>query len=47
MTGAVVGGWEFVVAAYTVTFLALCVYSCSILRRYGRERRRASRGRPS
>jgi hypothetical protein len=47
MTGTVVGGWEFVAAAYAVTFLALCAYSYSVLHRYRRERRRASRERLS
>jgi hypothetical protein len=47
MTGTVVGGWEFVTSAYTVTLLALCAYTYSVLHRYHCERRRASKDRLS
>jgi hypothetical protein len=43
MNGTVLGGWEFVAAAYVVTLLTLCAYTVSVLHRYRSERRRASR----
>lgn len=46
MSGTVVGGWEFVTAAYVVTLLALCVYTYSVLHRHHSERRRASKDGP-
>jgi hypothetical protein len=30
MTGVVQGGWEFVIAAYTITGLALLIYGGSL-----------------
>ncbi len=45
MNGVVVGGWEFVVAAYTVTGLVLGAYTLSVLLRERAERRRAQRER--
>jgi heme exporter protein CcmD len=43
MSGTVVGGWEFVGAAYVVTLAALGGYVVSVLQRYRAERRRAAR----
>jgi hypothetical protein len=43
MSGTVVGGWEFVTAAYVVTLLALGGYAISVFGRYRSERRRASK----
>jgi hypothetical protein len=43
MTGVVQGGWEFVIAAYTVTTLVLGGYAVVLHRRYRAERARASR----
>lgn len=31
MTGIVTGGWEFVTAAYGITFLVLSAYTVSLL----------------
>ena len=47
MSGTVVGGWEFVASAYSITLLALCAYAYSVLHRYHSERRRASKDRLS
>ena len=33
MTGVVQGGWEFVIAAYTITAVALVVYGVSLIAR--------------
>ncbi len=44
MSGTIVGGWEFVAAAYLVTLLTLGAYLVSVLRRYRFEQRRASKG---
>lgn len=33
MTGVVQGGWEFVVAAYSITGVALVVYTVSLFAR--------------
>jgi hypothetical protein len=43
MMGVVQGGWEFVIAAYTVTALVLGGYAFSLHRRYRAERGRALR----
>ena len=50
-TGVVTGGWEFVVAAYSVSAAVLLGYALSIHMRYRSERERARRdaaggGRP-
>jgi hypothetical protein len=45
MSGVVLGGWEFVAAAYTVTALVLGGYTLSVLLRHRAERRRAQRER--
>lgn len=37
MTGIVTGGWEFVAAAYGITFAALGVYAVSVVARLRRE----------
>ena len=47
MRGVVTGGWPFVVAAYTITSLALLVYGVSLITRvremwsHGNEERKA------
>ncbi len=43
MSGVILGGWGFVVAAYTVTTLVLTGYTVSVLLRHRLERRRAER----
>jgi hypothetical protein len=43
MSGAVVGGWEFVAAAYLVTLLVLASYAYSVVQRHRAERRRAAK----
>lgn len=43
MTGGVVtGGWNFVVAAYTVTFTILAIYGVTLITRFREESARAS-----
>jgi len=42
MSGIVQGGWEFVIAAYLVTAVALGGYAASIFVRLAAEKRRAS-----
>lgn len=43
MSGGVVsGGWNFVVAAYVVTFSVLFIYGVSIITRLREERSRAA-----
>ena len=45
MTGGVVtGGWNYVVAAYSLTVLALTIYGVSLITRLREERGRASKG---
>lgn len=39
-SGVIVGGWEYVVAAYAVTALVLLGYAASVLLRYRTERRK-------
>ena len=41
MRGVIEGGWEFVIAAYTVTAAVLGIYATSILLRLRAERQRA------
>jgi hypothetical protein len=43
MMGVVQGGWEFVIAAYTVSALVLGGYALILHRRYRAERARAAR----
>ena len=43
MTGVVQGGWEFVIAAYSVTALVLGGYTILLHRRYRAECARAAR----
>lgn len=43
MNGVVQGGWEFVVAAYTVTGAVLGAYAASVFLRLRAERQRAAR----
>ncbi len=38
--GVVTGGWNFVIAAYTVTFSVLFIYGVSIVTRLREERSR-------
>ncbi|HYH09960.1 MAG TPA: hypothetical protein VEK11_23125 [Thermoanaerobaculia bacterium] len=33
MTGVVVGGWEYVIAAYSITALAFVIYGVSLVTR--------------
>jgi hypothetical protein len=40
--GTVTGGWNFVVAAYVVTFSVLFIYGVSIITRFREERSRAA-----
>ena len=43
MTGGVIaGGWNFVVAAYVVTFGVLAIYVVSLITRFREESARAS-----
>lgn len=41
--GSIQGGWEFVVAAYTVTAVVLGSYAVSVVLRWRAERNRARR----
>jgi heme exporter protein D len=41
MNGIVVGGWEFVWAAYALTAIALLAYGVMVVTRSREERRRA------
>jgi hypothetical protein len=43
VSGVVQGGWEFVVAAYTVTAAILGAYGASVFLRLRVERQRAAR----
>ncbi len=46
MTGGVVtGGWNFVVAAYTITFAVLAIYGVTLVTRFREEFRRAAEER--
>jgi hypothetical protein len=40
-SGVIVGGWEYVWAAYSVTAVILLGYAASLILRYRAERRRA------
>ena len=40
--GVVVGGWNFVVAAYAITFTVLAIYGVILVTRFREESRRAS-----
>ena len=40
MSGVVTGGWNFVIAAYSITFAALLIYGISLVARLREERRR-------
>ena len=42
-SGVIVGGWEYVWAAYSVTAAILIGYAGSVIARYRAERRRAAR----
>ena len=44
MNGIVVGGWEFVWAAYALTAIALLAYGVMVVTRAREERRRAEAG---
>ena len=44
MNGIVVGGWEFVWAAYGLTAIALLAYGVMVITRSREERRRAETG---
>lgn len=43
MSGTVVGGWEFVTAAYVLSAMVLGVYCLAVLRRYHRAQARQAR----
>jgi hypothetical protein len=43
-SGVIVGGWEYVWAAYSVTAAILLGYTASLIARYRGERRKAARG---
>jgi hypothetical protein len=45
--GVVTGGWNFVVAAYTVTFSILAIYGVTLVTRFREESRRAAEERES
>ena len=45
MNGVITGGWNFVVAAYSITFGALLIYGVTLITRLREERSRASQGR--
>lgn len=40
--GVVTGGWNYVVAAYAITFSVLFIYGVSIVTRFREERSRTS-----
>ena len=42
-SGVIVGGWEYVWAAYSVTAAILFGYAASVIARYRAEQRRAAR----
>jgi hypothetical protein len=42
-SGVIVGGWEYVWAAYSVTAVILLGYTASLIARYRAERRKAAR----
>jgi len=39
-TGVIVGGWEYVIAAYIASAVILLGYACSVVWRYRREQTR-------
>jgi hypothetical protein len=39
MSGVIAGGWEFVIAAYSITAVALIIYGVSLVSRLRREHR--------
>lgn len=41
--GVIVGGWNFVVAAYSVTFAGLAIYAWSLIRRTRAEARKGGK----
>jgi heme exporter protein CcmD len=45
MSGVIVGGWEFVIAAYTVSAVVLLGYAISVHLRYRAERDQQRRAR--
>ena len=48
MTGGVVtGGWNFVIAAYSVTVAVLTIYGVTLITRLREERLRATEGEES
>ena len=38
MTGVVTGGWNFVIAAYSITVVVLAIYGVSLIARLRNER---------
>ncbi|HEX6178378.1 MAG TPA: hypothetical protein VF057_08455 [Thermoanaerobaculia bacterium] len=47
MSGVISGGWEFVIAAYVITFGALAIYGITLITRLREERSRSASGRPT
>jgi hypothetical protein len=45
--GVVTGGWNFVIAAYSVTVAVLTIYGVTLITRLREERLRASEGEES
>lgn len=45
MTGVVSGGWNYVIAAYSVTTLALLIYGVTLITRLREEASRLREGR--
>ncbi|HEU4523204.1 MAG TPA: hypothetical protein VFT12_14440 [Thermoanaerobaculia bacterium] len=45
MNGVVTGGWNFVIAAYVITFGALAIYGVTLITRLREEWSRAARER--
>jgi len=45
--GVITGGWNFVIAAYSVTVAVLTIYGVTLITRLREERLRASEGEES
>jgi len=45
--GVVTGGWNFVIAAYSITVAVLAIYGVTLIARLREERLRASQGEES
>jgi hypothetical protein len=42
MTGVVQGGWEYVIAAYAITFLAFVIYGVTLITKLREEQARGA-----